>query len=323
LGTVVFSVVTPTLTAYLPDKTKATGTGVVIAPGGAFVALAIEHEGHKVARRLQERGIAAFVLKYRILEKRGEGIPKGMHMDAAARYGIADGVQARSVVRRRAAEWGVAPDRIGFMGFSAGGMVATGTLLQADAAARPNFVGILYGAPFGAMPPIPKDLPPIFMAWAQDDTLTLGPVVKFHDALMAAGNKPEVHVYSAGGHGSGMKTQDTTSDHWIDAFYYWLEAHGLTKPPSRPAGHQGVRPKRSGAEDIDPEGSRGKPEIPVVSRHRERLAHPILPHQRRREVQGVERAERGGERLGRPGENRTLEQDEVYGLEPFGSHLAP
>jgi acetyl esterase/lipase len=233
LGTVVFNVVTPTLTAYLPDKAKATGTGVVIAPGGAFVALAIEHEGHKVAQWLEERGIAAFVLKYRIPEKRGEGIPKAMDMDSAAKYGIADGVQALKVVRRRAPEWGVSPDRVGFMGFSAGAMVTTAVLLQADAAARPAFAGIIYGGPFGAMPGIPKQLPPIFMAWAQDDNLTLGPVVRFHDALMAAGHKPEVHVYSAGGHGFGIRKQGTSSDHWIDAFYYWLEAQGLTKPAAK------------------------------------------------------------------------------------------
>jgi acetyl esterase/lipase len=233
MGAVVFNVVTPTLTAYLPEQAKATGTGVVIAPGGAFVALAIDLEGRNVARWLQERGIAAFVLKYRIMEKRGEGIPKGMDMDAAAKYGIADGVQALEVVRQRAAQWGVSPDRIGVMGFSAGAMVASGTLLQADAAARPSFAGIIYGAPFGAMPAIPKELPPIFLAWAQDDDLTLGPVVEFHDALMAAGHKPEVHVYSAGGHGFGMKKQGTTSDHWIDAFYYWLEAQGFTKPGAK------------------------------------------------------------------------------------------
>jgi acetyl esterase/lipase len=229
LGAVVFNVVTPTVTAYLPEKAKATGTGVIIAPGGAFVALAIDLEGRDVARWLQERGVAAFVLKYRIMEKRGEGIPKGMDMDAAAKYGIADGVQALKVVRQRAAQWAVSPDRVGFMGFSAGAMVTSGTLLQTDAAERPSFAGIIYGAPFGAMPPIPKELPPIFMAWAQDDNLVLGPVVKFHDALLAAGHKPEVHVYSAGGHGFGLKKQGTTSDHWIDAFYYWLEAQGLTR----------------------------------------------------------------------------------------------
>ena len=114
IGAVVFNVVTPTLTAYLPERNKATGTGVIIAPGGAFVALAIDLEGKKVARWLQEKGIATFVLKYRIMEKRQEGIPAGMNMDEAGKYGIADGIQALKVVRRHAAEWGVSPDRIGF-----------------------------------------------------------------------------------------------------------------------------------------------------------------------------------------------------------------
>src|SRR5205814_4105580 len=98
LGTVVFNVVTPTLTAYLPERARATGTGVIIAPGGAFVALAIDLEGNNVARWLQEKGIAAFVLKYRIMEKRQEGIPPGMNMDEAGKYGIADGIQAIKVV---------------------------------------------------------------------------------------------------------------------------------------------------------------------------------------------------------------------------------
>jgi acetyl esterase/lipase len=230
LGRVVFNVVTPTLTAYLPERTKATGTGVIIAPGGAFVALAIELESIDAARWLQERGIAAFVLKYRILEKRQEGIPAGMNMDEAGKYGIADGIQALKVVREHANEWGLSPDRIGFLGFSAGAMVTSGALLQKDAAGRPSFAAMIYGGPFGAMPPIPAKLPPMFLAWAQDDPMALEPVVKFHDALTAAGHKPEVHIFSAGGHGFGMRKQGTSSDHWIDEFYFWLEAQGFTKP---------------------------------------------------------------------------------------------
>jgi acetyl esterase/lipase len=230
LGTVVFNVVTPTLMAYLPERSKATGTGVIIAPGGAFVALAVDLEGRNVARWLQERGIAAFVLKYRIVEKRGEGIPANMDMDEAGKYGIADGIQALKVVRQHASEWGVSPDRVGFMGFSAGAMVASGALLQGDAAARPNFAAMIYGGPFGRMPAIPAKLPPMFLAWAQDDTVALAPVVKFYEALKAAGHKPETHIFSAGSHGFGMRKQGTTSDHWIDSFYYWLEAQGLTKP---------------------------------------------------------------------------------------------
>src|SRR5713101_6041588 len=180
IGTVVFNVVTPTLTAYLPERTRATGTGVIIAPGGAFVALAIDLEGNNVARWLQGKGIAAFVLKYRIMEKRQEGIPAGMNMDEAGKYGIADGIQALKVVRQHAAEWGLSPDRVGFMGFSAGAMVSSGVLLQQDANARPNFAAMIYGAPFGVMPAIPAKLPPMFLAWAQDDALVLKFLVKFH-----------------------------------------------------------------------------------------------------------------------------------------------
>jgi acetyl esterase/lipase len=226
VGTVIMNVVTPTITAYLPSRAKATGTGIIIAPGGAFVALAISLEATDLARWLQQRGIAAFVLKYRTVEKRGNGIPQ-MDMDTAGRYGIADGIQALKVVRQHAREWGVSPKRVGFIGFSAGGMVASGALLQSDASSRPDFAAIIYGAPFGAMPAIPSSLPPTFMAWAQDDNVALVPVRKFYDALVAAGNKPEAHVYAHGGHGFGMARHGTSSDHWVDAFYYWLQSQGL------------------------------------------------------------------------------------------------
>jgi acetyl esterase/lipase len=228
IGTVIFNVVTPTLTAYLPDKTKATGTGVIVAPGGAFVALAIDLEGNSVARWLQERGIAAFVLKYRIVEKKGEGIPTGLNIAEVSRYGIADGIQALKVVRQHSAEWGVASDRIGFLGFSAGAMVASGALLQPDAAGRPNFAAMIYGG-VGVLPAIPAKLPPMFLAWAQDDDVAIVPIMKLHEALKSAGHKPEVHIFSAGGHGFGLKQQGKSSDHWIDEFYFWLEAQGLTK----------------------------------------------------------------------------------------------
>jgi acetyl esterase/lipase len=230
VGKVIINVVTPTLTAFLPDKSKATGTGVIIAPGGACVALAIDLEANEVAHWLQDKGIAAFVLKYRIPEKKGEGIPANINFDEACKYGIADGIQAVKLVRQHAAEWNISPGRVGFLGFSAGGMVTSGVLLQSDASLRPNFAAPIYGAPFGVMPAIPAKLPPIFMAWAQDDELVLDSVTKFYEALKAAGNKPEVHIYSAGHHGFGMKKQGTTSDHWIDEYYYWLETQGLTKP---------------------------------------------------------------------------------------------
>ena len=229
IGTVVIDVVTPTLTAYLPDPAKATGTGIIVAPGGAFVALALDLEGNEVARRLQKRGIAAFVLKYRTIEKRGPGIPADLDIDQAGQYGMADGMQAVKVVRQHAAQWGIAPDRIGFLGFSAGALVASAALLSANIEARPNFGALIYGAPFGALPAVPPKLPPMFMAWAQDDALAPS-MAKFYDALSSAGNNPEVHVYSAGGHGFGVRKHGTTSDLWVDEFYDWLEAGGFLKP---------------------------------------------------------------------------------------------
>jgi acetyl esterase/lipase len=228
VGTVIFNVVTPTITAYLPDPAKATGAGVIIAPGGAFIALAMSRGGVDIAQWLQQRGIAAFLLKYRLVAHEDGGIPQ-MDMDTSARYGITDGIQALKVVRQHAAQWGVSPNRIGFMGFSAGGMVTAGALLQADSASRPNFAALIYGAPFGVMPKIPSGLPPIFMAWAQDDQVARIPIVKFYDALLAAGVKPDTHIFSSGGHGFGVQKQNTTSDHWVDAFYNWLDSEGLTK----------------------------------------------------------------------------------------------
>ena len=229
IGTVIFNVVTPTLTVYLPERTKATGTGIIIAPGGAFVALAMDVEARDVALWLQSKGIAAFILKYRIIEKHGDGIPD-LNMDEAGKYGIADGVQAVKVVREHAREWGISQDRVGFMGFSAGAMVASGALLQKDAVARPNFAAAIYGAPFGAMPAIPPRLPPIFLAWAQDDSVAIDALRRFYEALESAGNKPEAHIFSAGGHGFGTRKQGTSSDHWVDEFYFWLEAQGLARP---------------------------------------------------------------------------------------------
>jgi len=231
VGTVVINVVTPTLTAYLPEKGKATGTGVIIAPGGAFVALAISLESTEVARWLQSRGIAAFVLKYRTIEKNFEGIPAGLDMDEAGKYGIADGIQALKVVRAHASEFGISPDKVGFIGFSAGAMVSSATVLQTDAAARPNFAAFVYGGPLGKMPAIPAKLPPMFIAWAQDDNVASKQTVRFYDALIAAGYKPDTHIYSAGGHGFGMKKQGTTSDHWIEDLYSWLESQHLTARP--------------------------------------------------------------------------------------------
>lgn len=232
VGTVAINVVRPTLTVFLPDSAHATGTGVIIAPGGYCIALALD-AGTDLARWLQGHGIAAFVLSYRTQKKTQPGVPRDLDMDKACRWGIADGKQALKVVREHAKPWGLAPHRVGFVGYSAGGMVASALLLQPDVAARPDFVALIYGAPFGAMPAIPHGLPPIFMAWARDDDLAGPTVAAFYRALVAAGDPPEAHIYRNGGHGFGMRPQHTSSDRWPLDFLGWLRSHGLADRPPR------------------------------------------------------------------------------------------
>lgn len=239
----IMNVSAPTLTVYLPDPSTATGTAVIIAPGGGFVWLSIDSEGHDVAKWLAARGIAAFVLKYRLFQVEGQDATQVTEsanaalgaltrnrslVDEYGKYGIADGIQAVKVVRAHAAEWGISPERVVFTGFSAGAVLTSAVVLQTDA--RPNYAAPIYGGPFNEVPPIPQGLPPIFLAVAQDDT-GAGPLVtRFYDALKSAGYKPELHVFSSGGHGFGMRKQGKSSDHWIDELYFWLEAHGLTRP---------------------------------------------------------------------------------------------
>ena len=239
----IVNVTTPTLTVYRPAVTTANGTAIIIAPGGGFVALSIDSEGHEVAKWLVDRGLIAILLKYQTVQLEGENAAQ-LNQSAGARfgaqlrnldsiaedgkYGIADGVQAVKVVRSHAAEWGLSPDRVVFTGFSAGGMIAAVTAIQPDA--RPNYAAPIYGAPLPTVPPIPQGLPPFFMAMAQDDNLAGRYIVRFYDALKAAGYRPEFHIYNSGGHGWGMRKQGKTSDHWIDEFYFWIEALGLTAP---------------------------------------------------------------------------------------------
>jgi len=233
------NVVAPTLTVYRPEAAHATGAGVIIAPGGAFRFLSIDSEGHDVARWLVERGIAAFVLKYRVIatpendaemwtelrQVLGSGV---RDFDEDAKLGIADGLQALKLVRERAHEWGLFSNRIGFMGFSAGAMITSHVALRAPEGERPAFAAPIYGAPFGEMPSVPGNTPPMFLAYASDDTLVGASVQSFYKVLTDAGQHPELHVYRSGGHGFGMRKQGKSSDYWIEDFYHWLESFGLT-----------------------------------------------------------------------------------------------
>lgn len=238
------NVTSPTLTAYLPDPAEATGAAVIVAPGGAYIMLAIRHEGTDVARWLAERGIAAFVLKYRVApmpatdagfkatrdrQMREPGLLAPI-IEAQAPISIADGRAAVKLLRSRAAEWHLDRERIGILGFSAGGGVALGSASQYRAGERPAFAALIYGA--GAVSTIPADAPPIFIVAAADD-----PVVPAENSNQlfsrwrAAGHAAELHIYSRGGHGFGMLPQGLPSDHWIDAFYAWLGEEDMVTPP--------------------------------------------------------------------------------------------
>jgi acetyl esterase/lipase len=140
---------------------------------------------------------------------------------------VADGLQAIKVVREHAGDWGIKPDRIGIMGFSSGGVVATGVATEHDAASRPNFAASLYGPVLGSVK-VPKDAPPVFICCASDDPLVPPrDSIRLYSAWNAAGKSAELHIYAKGGHGFGG--QGLPSDTWIDRFGDWLGQQELLK----------------------------------------------------------------------------------------------
>ena len=246
---VIRNVSDPTLTAFLPDPAKATGTAVIVAPGGAFMLLSYDSEGTLVARRLAEHGVAAFLLKYRLeptpadpaafavvlMRRLGEarnadtasgGAPRFTTEDQAS----ADGAEAVRLVRRRAAEWKIDPHRVGFLGFSAGAIMTTNLATADDRASRPDFVGVIYGA---LRNPVPADAPPAFFATARDDPLLGKAAIPMVEAWRAAKRPAELHLYERGGHGFGLVPKGSSSDHWLDEFLWWMEGRGLLKRAAR------------------------------------------------------------------------------------------
>ncbi|UZK65738.1 alpha/beta hydrolase [Sphingomonas sp. M1-B02] len=235
------NVTVATLTPFLPDPAKATGTAVVVAPGGGFRTLSMENEGWDVARALAAQGVAAFVLKYRLNQTPADmpGFEASMRAmfsggprpprpaPEAAIAGlapqIADARAAFALIRRRAKEWRVQPDRIGMVGFSAGAMLTMATTL-AGQDAKPAFIGNIYG-PLSAMT-APTDAPPMFVALAADDPLFGAPEYGLIDAWRTAKRPVEFHLYEQGGHGFGMYPKTTTSTGWFGAFASWMRMHG-------------------------------------------------------------------------------------------------
>lgn len=241
---VVTNVTVPTLTVYAPDPARTNGTAVVICPGGGFLALSINSEGIDVAKWLAGQGVTAFVLKYRLAPTGEDGTREfGQMMSDPKRQqevgakivpmSIADATAAVVYVRKHAAEYGVSPGRIGIMGFSAGGTVTSAVALGYTEESRPDFAAPIY--PY--LPPtlktmeIKKDAPPLFIAAASDDQLGLAPdSLLLYQKWLAAKKPVELHLYSKGGHGFGMRKQNLPSDHWIERFGEWLQLLGfLTK----------------------------------------------------------------------------------------------
>jgi acetyl esterase/lipase len=239
---VVTNVSQPSLTVYAPDPSAANGTSVIICPGGGFFALSINSEGVDVAKWLVARGVTAFVLKYRLVPTGEDGVKEVMtritdrqKMEEATAavipLSVADGLAAVSYVRSHAAEYRISPTRIGLIGFSAGGTVTAAVAFRYTPESRPDFVGPIY-AYMGAVKEttVPKDAPPMFVAAASDDQLGLAPdSIDIYSKWLAARKPVELHMYSKGGHGFGMRKQNLPSDQWIDRFGEWLQLQGLLK----------------------------------------------------------------------------------------------
>lgn len=242
---VVTDVSKPSLMVYKPLAGKANRAAVVICPGGGFMALSIESEGIEVAHWLAAKGFTAFVLKYRVAPTRGDATAEFEQLwrhnkeefreliGRTVPLSMADGLAAMTYVRKHASDWEVSPDRVGILGFSAGGTVAAAAVLRYSPESRPAFAGLIYPATsmFKGVP-VPADAPPIFIAAATDDNLGLaGNSVAFYEKWTAAHKSAELHMYAKGRHGFGMRKQGTTSDHWIDQFWDWLQMEKIPEKP--------------------------------------------------------------------------------------------
>jgi acetyl esterase/lipase len=244
----------PTLTLFLPPSDKANGSAIVICPGGGYSHLAMAHEGMEVARRLNEMGIAAFVLKYRL--------PSDETMIDKEIGPLQDAQRAIQLVRQHAADWGVDPKRVGIMGFSAGGHLAStagthftrslienkeGISLRPDwmilgypvisfsdsighRGSRDNLLG-KHPAPAKILEysnelQVTPNTPPTFLVHAGDDkTVPVANSLRFYEALVHSGVPSEMHVYPHGGHGFGLHNP-TTRDEWMDRLTNWMDANG-------------------------------------------------------------------------------------------------
>jgi acetyl esterase/lipase len=235
-GSSVSNIHHPSLMVYLPAKEKATGAAVIVAPGGGHQRHAIQHEGYNVAEWLADHGVAAFILKYRLArdDANPAGAPQPYTVDRDA---LADAQRAFRVVRSRATEWGVRPDAVGIVGFSAGGEVALLAATRAaegrrDApdpidrqSARANFFALIYP---GGLPrtdiELLKETPPAFLAAGYGDRQNISEgLAEFYLKCKRAGVLAELHMYAGAGHGFGVRdTNKSPSGAWIERFHEWM-----------------------------------------------------------------------------------------------------
>ncbi len=246
----------PTLAVFLPPPQKAIGTAVIICPGGGYSILAAGHEGYDVARKLNEWGIAAFVLKYRIPDSKRQNSPFIAPLQ--------DAQQAIYTVRKNAAKWGIKTNRIGIMGFSAGGHLASTAATRYEPSLinngkisiRPDFQILVYpvissnyfikhegsfknllgekpGAPrineYSSELNVTDKTPPAFLVHASDDTgVKPDNSIVYYQALVKNKVPAEMHLYQKGGHGFGLNNR-TTKDQWILRCKAWMETNGWLK----------------------------------------------------------------------------------------------
>lgn len=238
------NITTATLTPFLPKPGKANGAAVIVAPGGGFRWLSMGNEGWEVAQALADRGIAAFVLKYRLqpTPESLDGFRESMNsmFASAARPAdpnkdtpppsrppmdlsnqLEDAEAAYAMIIRRAGEWGVDTARLGMIGFSAGAGLTMHCTLHSKTMEL-DFIGPIYGG----MGPVevPKNAPPMFNVIASDDFLFRGQFGVI-DSWYKAGRPVEFHLYQNGGHGFGLGNPDRTSNRWFDAFVHWLDVN--------------------------------------------------------------------------------------------------
>ncbi len=234
---VVTNVSKPTMQVFQPEPSISNGSSVIIAPGGGLFALAIEKEGNLVAKWLNTKGITAFVLTYRLLPTGEDGVKEVMQdwenvfekVSPILQLSIADGQNAVAYVRENAAKWNLQPNKIGLMGFSAGGALTMGVAFNSEARNRPDFIVPVY--PWMTVIgdyEVPEEMPPMFLVCASDDELLLAAEsIKLYSEWTDNGGSSELHMYAKGGHGFGMDEKGLPSDNWISRFYEWALSEGI------------------------------------------------------------------------------------------------